>query len=308
MKRFSLRSSAARRRSRREWQHVGLVAGFLSGRHFVGTKDLHYGYWQDGVTPNIFNMPAAQEAYSNFLLQHIPADAKRILDVGSGAGSVAHALVARGHEVDCVSPCRFLNDQARRLLGDKVRLFDCRYEDFDCSGLYDVILFCESFQYMDLAIALDRVSQQLHSGGKLVICDFFRKDVEGHSPIRGGYRLQEFWDAVSSFPLRLVRDIDITSRTAPTFTVIEQAFSEVLHPVWSELLAALDRAHPIWATCAKWLFRHRIEKFEKKYLGRARTAEMFGKFKSYRLMVLERALRTTLLTDCVSGHSNLSAA
>jgi ubiquinone/menaquinone biosynthesis C-methylase UbiE len=156
--------------------------------------------------------------------------------------------------------------------------------------LYDAILFCESFQYVEMATSLERAARQLRSGGSLVICDFFRKDVVGKSPISGGYRLQEFWDTISPFPFRLVRDMDITPQMASTFTVIDQAFNEVLRPVWNEATTAFSKTHPVWAACAKWWFRSRIDKFESKYLSRTRTAAMFEKYKTYRLMVFERTL------------------
>ena len=85
---FLIRSKAVRREKREAWQQVGLVSGFLAGRHFVGAKDLHYGFWQDGVEPTVQNRPRAQEEYCKFILSHIPADAERLLDIGSGAGSV----------------------------------------------------------------------------------------------------------------------------------------------------------------------------------------------------------------------------
>jgi cyclopropane fatty-acyl-phospholipid synthase-like methyltransferase len=134
---FLIRSKSDRRVRREAWQQVSLVAGFLAGKHFVGTKDLHYGYWQDGVEPIIRNLARAQEDYCQFILKHIPADAERVLDVGSGAGSVAAQLVARGQKVDCVSPSSFLNGQARALLGNKARIFECRYEDFETPDIYD---------------------------------------------------------------------------------------------------------------------------------------------------------------------------
>ena len=284
----NLRQVAAKEKSRRDWQHVGLVAGFLAGRHFVGTKDLHYGYWQEGVEPNFANLPSAQEEYSQCLMKHIPWSAKRILDVGSGAGSLAQKLISRGHAVDCVSPCQFLNKQARELLGDTAQLYDCRYEEFESPGLYDAIVFCESFQYVDLSTALSRAAWQLAAGSRLVICDFFRKDVAGHSPIRGGHRLKEFWEVLGRHPFRVVRDLDITAQVAPTFTVIDQAFHEVVQPVWGEARDTLFKTHPLWAKCVSWWFRDRIQKFESKYFGRTRTAQNFEAFKTYRLIVLER--------------------
>jgi SAM-dependent methyltransferase len=285
---FLIRSQSSRRQRREAWQQVGLVSGFLAGRHFVGTKDLHYGYWLDDVEPIIRNLPRAQEDYCQFLLQHIPADAERILDVGSGAGSVAAHLVARGQAVDCVSPSSFLNSQARALLGDKVRVFECDYEDLRTSDTYDCILFCESFQYVKMERGLTNVTKQLRSGGQLVICDFFcRPDVD-NSPISGGHNLVEFQNIISRFPLHLVEEVDITARTAPTCELIDSAFTTVLKPIWEEIDRASLATHPFVFKCVNWLFGHKFAKVKRKYFTHERTAENFCKCKTYRCMRFER--------------------
>jgi SAM-dependent methyltransferase len=286
---FPFRSKASRRRRREPWQQVSLVAGFLAGRHFVGANDLHYGYWIEGLEPHIRNLPRAQEEYSKFFLSHIPADAKRILDLGSGAGGIAAKLVARGHQVDCVSPSAFLNSQARALVGDRARIFDTTYEQFQSTDVYDVIIFCESYQYVNMQRGLEKVCSQLRSGGSLVICDFFRLRREGRSPISGGHFFDEFQSIITPFPLRLVEDIDITSYTAPTFTVIDRTFTEVLQPIWNEVQLASATNWPLTSKFGKWLLRRKLAKFEQKYFTHERSAENFEKFKTYRLLRYERA-------------------
>lgn len=281
---LSLFIKSKRRKKRGEWQHVGLVSGFIAGKHFVGANDLHYGYWVDGIEPQIRNLPRAQEAYSRFLLSHIPADAKRILDVGCGAGGVAAALIERGHEVDCVSPNTFLNAQAKERIAGRGRIFECNYEDFQTSEQYDVILFCESYQYVNMPRGLELVTQQLRSGGSLVICDFFRLPIKEHSPISGGHYINAFQELVAKYPLRLVEDIDITKETAPTFTVIDRAFTEVLQPIWDEIGKAAVATHPHWSRLAAWYFKNKIKKVRTKYFTHQRSAANFEKFKTYRLM------------------------
>lgn len=285
---FLIRSKTDSRERREAWQQVGLVAGFLAGRHFVGAKDLHYGFWQDGVDPIISNLPRAQEEYCRFILQHIPADAERVLDVGCGAGSVAAHLVARGQKVDCVSPSSFLNGQARNLLGEKVRIFECDYEDYQTADQYDCVLFCESFQYVKMQLGLANVARQLRSGGQMVICDFFRLPENERSPISGGHKLDEFQRVVAQQPFRLMDDINITKFTAPTFTVIDAAFSSVLQPIWDEIDRASELTHPLTARCVNWFFRRKFAKVKKKYFTHERSAENFCKFKTYRLMRFER--------------------
>ncbi len=285
---FLIRSQSLRRKKRDAWQQVGLVAGFLAGRHFVGATDLHYGYWSDGVEHTIRNMPRAQEDYCRHLLDHIPPGLTRILDVGCGAGGVANKLVERGHHVDCVSPSPFLNEQARTLLGDRARIFECKYEDFDTTETYDAVLFCESFQYMDVNLALAKVAAQLRPGGQLIICDFFRAALDDHSSISGGHRLPWFYEALSRFPLTQIEDLDITDRTAPTFTVIGSAFNQVLLPIWQEVEGASQATHPWVFKCATWFFRRKLNKVRTKYFTNQRSAENFKKYKTYRLMRFEK--------------------
>jgi SAM-dependent methyltransferase len=273
-----------RRRKRGEWQHVGLVAGFIAGRHFVGADDLHYGYWTNGLEPQARNLPRAQEQYSEFLLSHIPSDARRILDVGCGAGGIALKLVERGHEVHCVSPNVYLNQQARKRLNGRAQVFDSKYEDFQTSETYDAILFCESYQYVNMPKGLDAVVSQLRSGGSLIICDFFRLAQPERSPISGGHFMFEFQEIIARYPLKLVEDIDITTQTAPTFTVIDRAFTEVLGPIWDEIGTASVATHPYLSKLAAWVFKRKIAKVHDKYLTHQRSAANFEKFKTYRLL------------------------
>ncbi len=281
---FLIQSKAVRREKREAWQQVGLVSGFLAGRHFVGAKDLHYGYWSDGVEPAIQNLPRAQEDYCDFILSHIPVDAQRLLDIGSGAGSVAARLVARGQKVDCVSPSSFLNSQARELLGDKAHIHECNYEDFRTTEMYDCVFFCESFQYVKMEQGLTNVASQLRKDGQLIICDFFRLPKSGRSPISGGHPLDEFKEVMARQPFRLVEEIDITERTAPTFTVIDSAFTKVLQPIWDEIDRASMISHPHLSRCVNWMFKNKFAKVKKKYFTHERSAENFCKHKTYRLM------------------------
>ncbi|HEX3601392.1 MAG TPA: class I SAM-dependent methyltransferase [Lacipirellulaceae bacterium] len=285
---FLIRSKSNRLKKRGAWQQVGLVAGFLAGRHFVGAKDLHYGYWVDGLEQIIRNLPKAQEEYCRFLLEHIPTTSQRILDVGCGAGGVASQLIARGHKVDCVSPSSFLNSQARALLGDRARIFECKYEDFSTTETYDAVLFCESFQYVKMEQGLANAISQVRSGGSLIICDFFRMADDDRSAISGGHRLTEFKEILSRFPLQLVEDIEITDRTAPTFTVIDSAFNEVVQPIWKEVDEAALSTHPWLFKCGTWFFRRKLDKVKRKYFTHERSAENFMKYKTYRFMRFER--------------------
>lgn len=279
------------RDTRRAWQHLGLSAGFIAGRHFLGLTDLHFGYWSDRLTPSIENLKAAQEEYSAFVLEHIPVDATRVLDVGSGAGGFARRLLSQGsRKVDCVSPCPSLNGEAQHVLGKHGRMCECRYEDLnvDAAMTYDAVVFCESFQYINMRVSLQQAARHLCVCGTLLICDFFRKQVEGKSPIGGGHKLDVFWDTIPQYPFVLVDQIDITERTAPTFDVINQVFDQVLRPIWTETHEALVITHPVWTRLLRWGFGARIEKAEEKYFKGVRTSKSFKTFKTYQLLRFQR--------------------
>jgi SAM-dependent methyltransferase len=281
-------SSAARRDHRATWQEVALAAGYLAGRHFLGTNDLHYGYWMDGLKPEPQNLACAQEYYSQFVLNHIPADARRILDVGCGGGSIALKLANRGHDVDCLSPSHSLNSQARQLLGSRARVFHCKYEQFEPVQPYDLIMFCESFQYIDMEQALARAFCQLNAGGNLLICDYFRKPTNEPCPIAGGHSLDEFQKIVARSAFLLVEEIDITHETAPTYTVTNDVFRNVLQPIWGDVETAAVKTHPIITRCLTTIFRAKISKIKRKYFSSHQSAANFEKFKTYRLMRFQR--------------------
>jgi hypothetical protein len=149
-------------------------------------------------------------------------------------------------------------------------------------------MFCESFQYVKMERGLKNVAEQLKSGGQLVICDFFRVRETDRSPISGGHQWEEFEQIMARHPFRLVEDIDITARTAPTFTVIDSAFTKVLQPIWDEVDRASVATHPWVTKCVNWMFKNKLAKVKKKYFTHERSAENFCKFKTYRLMRFER--------------------
>ena len=80
----------------------------ILGKFFLGTEDLHFGYWPDGEKPTARNFALAQENHSKLIMTKIPRGAKRILDVGSGSGNLAQKLLNSGYEVDCVIPSEYL--------------------------------------------------------------------------------------------------------------------------------------------------------------------------------------------------------
>lgn len=264
---------------------VGLDIALAFAKYFVGTEHLHHGYWDGDLEVNVRNLPRAQEKYCDFLISHIPDGVSAVLDVGCGSGRFARRLAEAGYEVDCVSPSPFLTGHVREALGGKGRIFECPYEDLRTDRRYDLVLFSESFQYVELEKSLEITSRLLKDGGYLLICDFFGTDAKGKCFIGGGHKLSRFRDAVSQRPFDLVQDIDITRHTAPNLDLVGNALRNVLHPTWNSILRLLDSNHPFVSRLLRWRFRKRMQKINRKYFSGVMNGEHFSTFKTYRLML-----------------------
>ncbi len=167
----------------------------------------------------------------------------------------------------------------------KCEIFDCFYEHLQTDKRYDLVLFSESFQYINPQVAIQKTLGLLNPGGYMLICDIFKLDVEGKSPIAGGHNLTQFFTTISEYPLRLVNDRDITRETAPNRDIENHLFKEVVEPVSGLLGRLLDSRYPLLARFLRWKYRKKIDKIRGKYFSGRRTGENFRKFKTYRLLV-----------------------
>lgn len=257
-------------------------------RYLVGSDDLHFGFWDNGLAVKLFNLPRAQERYSEFVLDHIPSGVQTVLDVGCGAGRMAARLVARGYRVEGVTPSPLLAGETRKLLGDGFRVHECRFEELSVEEQYDVVYFGESFTYMQTEAALEKSVRCIREGGYLVICDFFRTEALGDSPLNGGPRLTRFRELAAAQPLELCEDIDITKETAPTLDLADELITNVASPTWQILMEGLQAKRPAISWIGRRLMGKKIERFEKRYLRGAWSGSNFERYKSYRLMVFRR--------------------
>ena len=264
---------------------IGLNIGLAFGRFFLDTEDLHFGYWPKGEKPTARNFAWAQENHSNLIIDKIPNEARRILDVGSGSGNLALKLLSSGYEVDCVIPSEYLAAEVKEKLNGRGKTHICKFEDFNCIERYDVIIFSESFQYVNIELSLEKVEKLLVPGGHLLICDFFRLDVLEKSLMGGGHRLESFKKRVEQADLELIIDDDITDGTAPTVDFLDQFCQEVLKPVGTMIGEYMLSNYPKITRILMWKFKSRLDKIKSRYMSGQVNAESFKKFKTYRLLL-----------------------
>lgn len=267
----------------------GLAMGLVVGRFLVGMEDLHYGFWTDDLPLDARHLPEAQARYTEALIGDIPAGVRSILDVGMGAGNTARKLVERGYRVDGVSPNAYLTAVARGVLGDRVTIFESRFEDVETDRRYDLILFSESFLFMQPDAALAKATALLNPGGHILICDIFRLPAESPSPIGGGKDLAVFRTTMARFPFELVRETDISANIAPTFDLLDRAYREAIRPAYDLVMARLAATRPWLMRFVRWRFRDKLTRLEDKHFSGRRNAANFLTYKSYRRFLFRRA-------------------
>ncbi len=264
------------------------MAGLNLLHFFLGTRDLHYGLWGDDLEVEVKNLPVAQKRYSEFLLGHVPDGVERVLDVGCGAGGVATELLARGFRVEGVSPSLLLSAAARRQAGNDFVIHEGRFEDveFAADDRFDLVLFSESFQYIDLDCVLEYAKRRLNPGGYVLICDFFKIPATGRSIIGGGHPIEKFRAALEASGLEVLTDIDITAETAPNLDIVAQMERELFLPTAELVGYAFDRNHPWLSRLLRWKYRKKLRKIRRKYLSGERNGDNFARHKVYRLLLL----------------------
>lgn len=269
-------------------RELGLEVASICGKYFLKLDHLHYGYWPSNLEVDIANLHLAQEEYTKFVISHIPKEVGTILDVGCGTGQIAKRLLDLGFRVDCVSPSPFEVKHAAELLGDKSHIFECLYEDLQTDNRYDLVLFCESFQYIDMEQALSNTDKVLNKGGYLLICDFFKKEADGKSMMGGGHKLTKFYGLIEKLPFKLIKSLDITEQTAPNMDIYGDVLKNVVEPVVDIGIRFLQGSHPSILQFIRWKYKKEIDKLQNKYLQGGRTGEDFKKYKCYQFFLYRK--------------------
>lgn len=251
-------------------------------------NDLHYGLWPEDLAPTPQNLPEAQARYTAFVLDRIPTGVRSVLDVGCGAGNTAAALLERGYTVDCLSPNPHLNGIVRERLGERVGVFDTRFQDYATEARYDLILFSESLLFIHpLPQALAQAAALLTPGGHVLISDMFRTTtIHDPGPIGGGHYLATFEAGLGASTLEVVEDHDITAQVAPSFDVLDRAY-QAMRPGYDLVLTQLAAKHPFWFRLMRWFFRKTLERYEAKHFSGERNAANFQRYKRYRVLLLQ---------------------
>lgn len=267
-------------------KEVGLAVGLVLGEGLLNMEDLHYGYWTEGLRIGLPQFAEAQEKYSHFLISHIPAGVKTILDVGSGAGKQVARLLEKGYEVDCVSPNAYLTQRLQRVLNGKGTIYPCKFEEMKTDKKYDMVLFSESFQYVDTRVAIPKAALLLNPGGYLMISDFFkRSNLPDNGPLGGGHDFDPFCRFMDQSAFAREADLDITAQTAPTMEMFGRTLNDVVSPVKDMVCDFVSYRHPYLSKFLAWKLKKRFRKINDKYFSGQLSGENFARYKTYRFLL-----------------------
>jgi len=267
-------------------KEVGLEVGLHFFKFFFKSEYLHYGLFE-GLEPDIQNLAKAQENYAEFLILNIPDGVKTILDVGCGSGRMARTLLEKGYQVDCVSPGTLLTNYVKESLGNRIELYNCKFEDLKTAKKYDLVMFCESFQYIPIDRSILCALDVLKPGGFIIVSDFFQTDEPGKSPIGGGHKFKEWEEKKAIFKIKQLKERDITKETSPTVDLVNQMTMEFLHPTWNVIFKLAEDRFPMVIKFFKWKYKKKLAKMENKHFQGQRNGANFAKYKKYMFYLLQ---------------------
>ncbi len=106
-----------------------------------------------------------------FVQKHLPTPCTRILEIGSGEGALARALVALGYELVAIEANAETADATRKL---GVITHNAQWPDFEVEAeSFDAVLFTRSLHHIrPVHEALRHARTALRSGGRVLIEDF----------------------------------------------------------------------------------------------------------------------------------------
>ena len=160
-----------------------------------------------------------------------------------------------------------------------------KFENINLNNSYDLIIFSESFQYVNMEMSFPIIQKILTPGGHLLICDFFKLNVLEKSLMGGGHLWEKFIDQISKTDLRMVSDFDMTEGSAPTIDFLDQFGQDVLSPICKMTFDYMISNYPKITKLLMWRFKKRIKKINMRYLSGKINGESFKKFKTYRLLL-----------------------
>jgi SAM-dependent methyltransferase len=259
---------------------------FIFLRYFFETEYLHFGYWRAGVDLKFANLKQAQYAYIDELFKLIPDDVQSILDVGCGSGEMASRLLKKNYQVDAVCPPSIMSEHAEKKLTGDSTLYECKYEELDIDKKYDLIVFSESIQFIQIKDAFEQCKR--YGKKYILIADLFKNDMPEKGPIGGGKPYKDFLQEKEFFGFSELENIDVTQFVAPGFDLEQDAINNFVKPLLSVFKRIMAIKNSFFIKLGLKLYKKKLDKMQSRYLdANNRNSHSFAKYKSYHFILLK---------------------
>jgi SAM-dependent methyltransferase len=192
-------------------------------------NSLHYGFWEQEEQLNLDSVRKAQTRYTDTLLEMIPADVRKILDIGCGIGDNARALKARGYEVTAISPDRNHAAYFETTESAGIHFINTGIETFSSPEKFDLVLMSESQGYFAMDMGFSQSARHLRPGGYLLVSGIFKQD--GKDGFDGSHNEREYMRCAQDFGLQRTEYVDITDNILPTLAFANDAYQSYLTPL-----------------------------------------------------------------------------
>lgn len=226
---------------------------------------LHYGYWEpvpaSGEELTIARLRTAQEAYAAKLVSFIPEGIKTVLDVGCGIGGNAAYLQKRGFSVEGLAPDPFQQEMFVKQTNNQASFHLTRFEDFQGTHCYDLILFSESSQYMAADDIAQGAARLLKRDGYLLLADMLRVDAKYNEGIFSNCHVGSvLHDALVQAGFNLVKAEDISAQIAPTIDLGIANFRTFGLSTIKYIADLVAIAVPPLHAIGRWMFNRWVKK------------------------------------------------
>ena len=102
----------------------------------------------------------------------------------------------------------------------------------------------------------------------------------------GGHRLNEFYDLIKG-SYKILKDDDITGNVSPNLELMNDILLNRINPTIKYIDIFLAKKYRVIYKFLKFCFRKKMKKLNYKYFSGYRSKEMFEKYKTYHLIILE---------------------
>ena len=195
----------------------GIDSGLMFLHQAFDLKSLHFGLFTDEYPRTPDGLHMAQANYTRTLADMVPADAKTVLDVGSGLGDTSKLLTERGYSVEGLSPDPYHKEQYAANCGPDAAFHLSKFEDLTPGKTYDCLVFGESPQYIDKDAFFPKSAELTQPGGHLVLAELFQAKPGGRYTTC--FFEDDFVGRAERAGFRVEHRRDITEEVLPTLEV-----------------------------------------------------------------------------------------